>query len=377
MREVIASIMTPAHVISLDVALCSLFPNESVNCVVYAHWPGLPQIEAMLTDIFKKMLGTSPHHFQFVTDLEAVKSRRQASHFLYSHDVSSDAVHILCEAMPSARRVCLGDALGMVCDRTYQIELVVTGKKPSLQEMRRRKFKRLFKRIFDRRSIVFNESIIPDLASLILPVDQTGTTLMGVKLHVPDKDLVLRILKRMSSSFAELNRFLSKAVPVSSAPGNKPTLVLLMENIAEGGTMSFDTEVEMYASMIQGAAPMGATIILKGHPGETLDREAPIREILGDRFDVVAVPPEFKRIPVELWTEIVDRVEFISLSYPSLSLHYLFGKKVINPANDEFFKRWIDPKFWESYKDGLKLYQEPLRKIPTWNRNSLLVKGPI
>jgi hypothetical protein len=185
--------------------------------------------------------------------------------------------------------------------------------------------------------------------------------------------LARSVLLRMSRSFTELKSFIAETI-ASSGPSK--IFVILMENMAEGGSMPLETEIEMYASAVCECAPHGSMIVLKGHPGESLDRYSKMTELLSPNYRLISVPSKFKRIPYELWIDLIERSEAISLSYPSLSLPYLYGKRALNPANDQFVEKWCDPLLWNSFKNGLKLYRIPLENLATWNGKGLLARGP-
>jgi hypothetical protein len=373
MREILANIMTPAQAISLDVAVTSMFPGEIVSCRIVSAWPGLPELQKEIGAVLLAMLATSSHHYTLVPEIDPTFSKNEFTHFFYAHDVVGNTVQSLCLAFPRAVRVCIGDALGMVCDRDFHVGLIVNGTRPSPRKMIEARVRRIFKTLVRRRKVLPNESIIPDRASLILPVDQTGWSLFGVPVFVPQREIVLQILNRMAESLPKLQEFIDDLL--LQVPSS-PVFVLLMENLAEGGTISFEKEAEMYATIIREAAPVGTRVLIKGHPGETIDREPALRALLGDHCQLSSVPCSLKRIPFELWTKLITRSTIISLSYPSLSIEYLFGKRVVNPASDSFIEKWWVPHFWETYKDSLKLYKAPLANLSGWNRRGLLAKGP-
>ena len=47
----------------------------------------------------------------------------------------------------------------------------------------------------------------------------------------------------------------------------------------------------------------------------------------------------------------------ICMSYPTLSIKYLFDVDVIQPTDEAFIEKWYPERFWRSYKNGLSLYR--------------------
>lgn len=364
--------MNPPQAISLDVALHQLFPAEEVSCRLMIDWPHDEGVRNELGTTIHHLLKDSPFDYVFVNTFDNL-SRDEISHFFYAHDVIGDTVHKTAEAFPRAIRVCIGDALGLVCDREYHVGLVVNGRTVPFSRSLWSKVERLFQGVTARRKVQQNRSLIPDVASLILPVDQTGNSLLMVPLEIPPKDLVLKVIRRMADNFPELDRFIDK---LGSGSPPKSFSILLTENHSEAGFITLQREIEMYASVIAKNIEKGGRILVKGHPNETYDRVKPLQEYFGDEYEVIGAPNSLKRIPIELWPSLLTDTRIICMSYPTLSLQYLYGKSVVNPVNDQFLETWFEPKLWSSYKNAHHLYEVPRKKLATWNGRGLLAKGP-
>jgi hypothetical protein len=83
----------------------------------------------------------------------------------------------------------------------------------------------------------------------------------------------------------------------------------------------------------------------------------------------------YKRYPIELWTELLMGIKVICMSSPILSLKYLYNIDVINPMNDVFIEKWFPEYMWNSYKNAMKIYMEPLKRLEFWNGKEILYSG--
>ena len=99
--------------------------------------------------------------------------------------------------------------------------------------------------------------------------------------------------------------------------------------------------------------------------------------LLGDLYQVVELKKRFKRYPIELWKELVQTCTVICMSYPALSLKYLYDVDVIQPMDDRFIEKWFPEWTWASYKNASSLYMKPLEMLPTWNGADALWTGNI
>jgi hypothetical protein len=193
-------------------------------------------------------------------------------------------------------------------------------------------------------------------------------------LTVCSKQSVHDVLDLCSSNAVDLRRYLQELLPVHN---DRKKYLLLTDNFSEGNFMDFDTEIQMYCSVIQTFCRDGGVIYLKSHPGETLPRNERIQTALGSAYEIVELEKRFKRYPIELWKELVRRSSVISMSYPVLSLKYLYDIDVIQPMDHAFIERWFPKWTWRSYKNSLSLYMEPLKKLPAWDGQSVLWAGNV
>ncbi len=90
---------------------------------------------------------------------------------------------------------------------------------------------------------------------------------------------------------------------------------------------------------------------------------------------MVEIDPRFKRYPIELAVRLVRECTVICMSYPRLSLKYLYDIDVIQPMDEAFIERWFPPRFWHSSKNSVALYEKPLERLSVWDGHNVLWSG--
>jgi hypothetical protein len=150
---------------------------------------------------------------------------------------------------------------------------------------------------------------------------------------------------------------------------------LLTENHSECGAIKFEDEVLMYCEILKKNCIPGSVIFLKSHPGEILLRNDAIKLQMKHYFELVELDIALKRFPIELWGGLISECEIICMSYPIISLKYLYNKDVIQPMNKQLITEWFPKSQWLSYLDAIDLYEKPLQCINSWDGKSLLWGG--
>lgn len=394
-------IISPIHVISSLAALKTLYPNGNIRATFLVHWPGVNDvIVTELTSVVREMTSTFENIERIVmitssdkNELLTTCSLQQISqafeellgsaHFdelYYAHDIEGGMQQLLCTLFPEAKRICYGDALGNVYEKKVHLSFLSNnggGKTPTTVFTLRQILTRataLGCRIL-KWSLLKSSKILefsefrPDAATLILPVDQSGKFLEGLPLNICSRENVLNLVERCARACGPLRDYQFSLV--NRYRGRKKYL-LLTENSAEGNFIDFHRETEMYCAVIREQCEPGSVIFLKSHPGEILPRNEKISQRLADDFEVVTLKQKLKRYPIELWMDLITNSTVICMSYPVLSLKYLYGIDVIQPMDDAFIERWFPEWTWASYKNSASLYMEPLKQLEAWDGKSVL-----
>ena len=394
-------LISPVHVISSLAALETLHQERNVRVTLLVHWPGvndsivteLLQIVRELTapfgNIERVVALSSADKDGLLASLslqviaEELENRLGRGHFdelYYAHDIEGGMQQLLCTLFPEARRICYGDALGNVYEKKVHLSFLKRQKEPGIPAALA-----MLRRLLGRVSALGGKLLTGGLArrgrslelaefraeaaALILPVDQSGHFLDGIPLTVCSRRLVFDLVGRCADACIDLNDY--QAVLIERYRDRR-TFLLLTENSAEGNFIDFQRETEMYCAVIRERCDPGTVIFLKSHPGETLPRNERISAILADDFEVVTLDPKFKRYPIELWRDLVSSSTVMCMSYPVLSLKYLYDIDVIQPMDDAFIERWYPEWTWASYKNAIRLYMEPLKRLPEWDGGSIL-----
>jgi hypothetical protein len=395
MQNLLVYAISPIHVIASLAAVKALHGRGEFSVVMVVYWPGASEeMIDELGDAVKKLTKAFPHVKSVLTLSQArfmdlVRSGDPADsasavkkfvgntsihEIYYAHDVVGELYQSLCTAYPDAKRICFGDALGNVYERDVHLSyLRAVHKKPTIKQSILDRGKQVVNKLFGT-SLLASEKVRPKdykphRAALILPVDQSGTFLKKTPITLVSKDIAIAIIEQCSASCRDLNDYLDTITEIYS---NRRRYLLLTDNFAEGNFIDFDREIDMYCSIIMAHCEPGSVVFLKSHPGETLPRNGRIRDSIGAQFDIVELDNKFKRYPIELWKELVVSSSVISMSYPVLSLKYLYNIDVFQPMDHVFIERWFPEWTWRSYKNALSLYMVPLKKLSSWDNQELL-----
>lgn len=389
------------YLLSALAAVSSCHAQSDTHVVIVVHFPGASDA---VHDEMRRIVEECSRSFPCVVrvlaltevDIEsmrttnnvgacgvALRSRLGEPHFdeiYYAHDFIGNFMTLVRQAYPGARRICLGDAFGMVYEHDFLL---------SYQRNRRMKLSSLFDagswwrmlrglgtRLRTRLLGIGTElgvdsakQKMPDLACLVLPVDPSGHFLEKVPLEICPRHIFMDVVSRCVEAARTLRGYIDQLL-IESLPGSR--YLIMLENYAEAGHLQLEREIEMYCDIVRTHCPPGSTVFLKGHPNESSSRGERIGEILGSDFRVVSLDARFRRYPIELWRRLVHECRVISAAYPVLSLKFIYGIDVIQPMNDAFIERWFPRQVWRWLKDGLRLYMEPLKALHTWDGRTML-----
>lgn len=355
--------MSPTHMISSMSAIQELHVSEQIEITLLVYWPGGDtKLNKNLVLVIKNLTRAFPNIKTIITvfgDDKRTLSEHDFQEIYYPHDVVGNVYQSLCKLFPKATRICYGDGLGIVYEKYFHLGKL-------LKYSWREKFSQKLEKIR------YNLTQKPHKSILILPVDQSGQFLKNVALTVCSKQAVLGVINKCIFGTKSLHLYIRTLI---SKNKDKKKFLLLTENIAEGKFLDFNREIEMYSAIIKKYCPRNSIIFLKSHPGETLPRNKAIKISLKKYATIIELNKKFSRYPIEIWKELVTNSVVISMSYPRLSLKYLYNIDVINPMDNAFIEKWFPRWTWESYKNSIKLYSEPLKKLEKWNGKAILWSG--
>jgi Alpha-2,8-polysialyltransferase (POLYST) len=356
------------YVLSTLAVLATMHPSERISTTILFQlpWASKEDMSEMLR-IARELLAGNPliERVEGLTDeeLKSVKLHdflgADFDDFYYNHDAVGIACRTLAAAYPRARRICMGDAFGLF----YRSGFI---------ESYQRKVSTI-QRIRD----WFLGSgelapVRPDVAALVLPVDASGVGLRGLQLVVCPKQAFVQAIHDCHANARALHEHMHALLARTEG---RTRYLLLGEPYAEAGHVKPEREVDMFCEIVRTYCKPGSAIIVKPHPMEKPGKAARIGAALGAGYDVIAVDARFDRYPIEIWQELVRACTVICTSYSVLSLKYSQDIDVVQPMNDAFIDKWIEPAHRKWTRDGLRLFMEPLARLGGWDGRSVLWSG--
>jgi hypothetical protein len=291
--------------------------------------------------------------------------------FHYGHATVGCFSQLVSGVYPQARRICFGDAFGLVHWRRvrlafggYAVEDLPRLAPNQAGELLPWACGQLARGRGTLRELLATREIAPHEAALCMPVDQFGDYFDQVPLRVCPKATAQRVLAACADSARELTRYVGE---VLAAQGGRPTCLLLTANFAEADDLSPETDIAMYADVVRSSCPPGTALLLKTHPGETLPRAEGLKKALEPDYAVVELDRRFRRYPIEIWAEAVRTSSIISLTYPSVTLAYFYDKDIIQPMSEAFIERWWSPAKQVFRRVALTWNRGPALNLPRWD----------
>jgi hypothetical protein len=370
---------SPGYLISALAALASLHPAEVVAATILVHLPGAPDADqSEMLAVARELASGHPSVAQVVgfrdaelagLDAQGLRARlgEGFDDFLYSHDLGGQLCRRLAAAYPSARKVCTGDAFGMV----YTADFVARYHAPrTLRARARALLRNLARRAALQRELA---PLTPDVAALALPVDPSGEALSGVRLVVVSAADFRAVARHCHERAGGLRAYMQELLQKF---GPRRRYLLLTETYVEAGHVRAAREAQMYAEIVRRHCEPGSTVLVKPHPQQAPGTAARLQAVLGGTHQVVETEPRFRRYPVEIWDELLRGCTVLSTAYPVLSLKYVHGIDAVQSMDEAFIARWIEPAHQAWVRDSLRLYMEPLARLKDWDGRSLLWPKP-
>lgn len=389
MIRCLAHVYSTSYFLSALAAVRTLHPGGDARVTMVLHLPSAsPQRHAEMAAILREFAAGMPEIDRVLSiDAEelsglcrrwsAVRSARNLAaalggefdEILFQHDTSGVFYQLAATAYPAARRICIGDAFGMMYEQSFIQGYFASDVESGLPAAAKRVARRLRGLLQGGWRALRFPAFPPHLAVLVLPVDPSGKGLEKIPLEVCARGVFLELVSHCVRATPQLAGFISATL----APHRgRDKYLLVTEHYAEAGQLALGREVEMYCAIIERHCEPGSVIYMKRHPSERLPKGEQVRERLAGRFEVVLLDARWMRYPIEIWEEMVRECRPICMAYPVLSLKYIYGVDVIQPLDDAFIEHWFDPRQWQWTKDCLDLYVEPARRLSEWDGHSLL-----
>lgn len=274
----------------------------------------------------------------------------------YAHDISADFIaQSAMQAFPNAKRICFGDALGVVYSNDFFTS--ITYPIGSVGDILRRPI-RIFGNMLYRLKRAWTlpppscrmdaNYVIP-----IMPCDPGGDFLKGKELLLVDGD-----------SLRHVQDSLSKAVEQHLtdekcwANGDmKIDFIMLLGSYSESRLTTEGQECALYVEVARSHVAPGSRIVLKPHPAASDEKVERIRQALSTEYDVEIFP--YGELPIEAMPKLVMHSKVLSFSYSSVSLRYLYDSAVFHVMDDAVIQKFfpIGTRQWMLESNQLYLDQ--------------------
>lgn len=272
----------------------------------------------------------------------------------YAHDMGSDYLaQSAMQAFPRAQRVCFGDALGVVYSNDYYTRLTYPLATSLLEGLKApvRQLASIFWRC--KRGFTLprrRDRLDAGYAALILPCDPGGDFLPGKVLLEISRGTLDRVLAGLASG-AEQGTGPHAALDGGACADKH---LMLLGSFSESGFTSEAEEREMYLQAARAHLPPGATVILKAHPASYGEKVRRIAEALAPHYQVESTATD--ALPIEALPHLARCRSVISFSYSSVSLHYLYGSRVVHAMTAGLIDRHFPPHMRQWMHESNELY---------------------
>lgn len=308
-------------------------------------FPTAHDIKAHLSPNFTVM--AKAHHLRERFGAQAFDS------VFYAHDMGSDYLaQSAMQAFPEAKRVCFGDALGVVYSNDYYTHL--TYPVSNLAHWLKRPVATLTS-LFWRCKRAYTlpprgQRLDAHTAALILPCDPGGDFLPGKELLAITRSTLDTVLSLLAQGVEAHLRARGDYNPATFVDKH----VMLLGSFSESGFTSAEQEQAMVLEVVQQHIPAQATLVLKAHPASYGNKVRRIANALAKHCRVELTASD--ALPIEALPHLAACRSVISFSYSSVSLHYLYGSQVVHAMTTERIQRYFPPHIQPWMQESNDLY---------------------
>ncbi|QOD82911.1 MULTISPECIES: polysialyltransferase family glycosyltransferase [Chromobacterium] len=276
----------------------------------------------------------------------------------YAHDISADFIaQSAMQAFLAAKRICFGDALGVVYSNDYFTELtyplgnIIHAISQPATTVRNLLFRLKRNWTLPRKDCRLDACyVVP-----ILPCDPGGDFLAGKNLVLVDDASLFLALRTLSQAAERHLDNKNKAITTLNQP---PIFVMLLGSYSESRLTSEDQEIRLYIEIADQYVPAGGRIFLKAHPVSQQDKITRITKALSSNFEIIEISAD--EWPIELMPSLIKGNQVLSLSYSSVSLSYLYGFQVTHVLNRKLINKFFPKKNQSWVLESNELYLQQL-----------------
>lgn len=284
----------------------------------------------------------------------------------FSHDLSSDFWNqALMQAFPKAKRICYGDALGLVYSQNYFSQLMyqITNKNKII-------FHNVLARI--KRNLIYpskKNQLQAQEAILAIPCDPGKDFLTQCKLSIISRNDLKQCIADLANCIPEFKTHMQDII--SNSPN--PCYLLMHSNFTESKLTTIESEIALYKEILSTHAPKGSTVIIKPHPAHNPELFLLIINALKEEYKIEIVNQQYHHLPIELAESLVLGCEVLSVSYSSISLPYLYDKQVKHVLTQELVNQYFSIEKMSWFIESNNLYISMINALPNWKQDRELL----
>lgn len=290
----------------------------------------------------------------------------QIDEIFFSHDISSDFWNqVLMQAFPKAKRICYGDALGLVYSQNYFSQLMykITNKNKIILHNILAKIKRSLIYPGKKNQLQAQEAI------LAIPCDPGKDFLTRCTLSIISRNDLKQCVADLANCIPEFKTHMQDLIKNSPTP----CYLLMHSNFTESKLTTIENEIALYKEILSSHAQKNSTVIIKPHPAHNSDLFLLITKALKEEYNIQIIDQQYYHLPIELAESLVLGCEVLSVSYSSISLPYLYHKQVKHVLTQELVNKYFSIEKMSWFIESNNLYLSMINALQHWKQDRELL----
>lgn len=337
-------------------------PHITFNDLKKSHLHALLSVESQFKIIIGNELFYSPKMITYLpVSLRAIILRKKLQTFLisdiyFAHDISSDFWNqTIMQAFPLAKRICFGDAFGIVYTQKYFNRLmykIVDDRKIIIQNLLAR-VKRWLNYPSKKKQLFAHHAI------LAIPSDPGKDFLPQCELSIVDKTTFKQCVLELSNKLIDFKIHMRESLILNSGS----CYLLILNNFTESKLTSLEQEINLYREIICTHTTTDDLIIIKPHPAHNPLYFNNIVNSLRKKFLIQTIDKMYYDLPIELAEELIMKCTILSLSYSSISLSYIYEKEVKHVLTQSLINKYFLNKKLAWFIESNQLYLDIIKAL--------------
>lgn len=287
--------------------------------------------------------------------------------FYFAHDISGDFWNqTLMHCFPTARRLCFGDALGLVYSREY-INSHMFSFEPYARTLILNSLSRIKRHWMLPRK---KRQLFAQQALLALPCDPGNDVLKQCELSIIDQQTLKHSVELMANSIPDY-----KAYSIEKSSEDSGCTLLLLSNFTESKLTTLENEILLYKSILNTHVDKGSRVVVKPHPACNHLIFNSIKQNLQQDYCIEVMDDNYRVLPIELAETLIRTCRILSVSYSSISIPFIYDKPVKHVLTNELIHRYFNKDRIKWLLESNTLYIHLAATLPDWDKKSVLAAG--